>query len=241
MNTHSTPTSPISPVPSTSPVPAPASAWFITGTDTEVGKTFSTCTLLHVLKQRGIRAVGMKPVAAGIDADGKNDDVESLIAASGVEAPRPLVNPYLFAPPIAPHIAAQETGEHIDIERIATAFDALRTLADAVLVEGVGGFRVPLDAEHDAGDLAKRLGLPVILVVGMRLGCINHALLTAESVAATGLPLAGWIANRIDPAMSRWEGNLAALQARLPVPLLGIIPPHSTPEAAARLLHLPGE
>ena len=186
MNTHLTPTSPISPI---SSAPAPASAWFITGTDTEVGKTFSTCTLLHVLKQRGIRAVGMKPVAAGIDADGKNDDVESLIAASGVEAPRPLVNPYLFAPPIAPHIAAQETGEHIDIERIATAFDALRTLADAVLVEGVGGFRVPLDAEHDAGDLAKRLGLPVILVVGMRLGCINHALLTAESVAAAGLPL----------------------------------------------------
>lgn len=238
MNTHSTPTSPISPI---SSAPAPANAWFITGTDTEVGKTFSTCTLLHVLKQRGTRAVGMKPVAAGIDADGKNDDVESLIAASGVEAPRPLVNPYLFAPPIAPHIAAQETGEHIDIERIATAFDALRTLADVVLVEGVGGFRVPLDAEHDAGDLAKRLGLPVILVVGMRLGCINHALLTAESVAAAGLPLAGWIANRIDPAMSRWEGNLAALQARLPVPLLGIIPPHSTPEAAAHLLHLPGE
>ena len=238
MNTHSTPTSPISPI---SSAPAPANAWFITGTDTEVGKTFSTCTLLHVLKQRGTRAVGMKPVAAGIDADGKNDDVESLIAASGVEAPRPLVNHYLFAPPIAPHIAAQETGEHIDIERIATAFDALRTLADVVLVEGVGGFRVPLDAEHDAGDLAKRLGLPVILVVGMRLGCINHALLTAESVAAAGLPLAGWIANRIDPAMSRWEGNLAALQARLPVPLLGIIPPHSTPEAAAHLLHLPGE
>ena len=215
--------------------------WFIAGTDTEVGKTFSTCALLHALKRRDIRAIGMKPVAAGVDARGKNDDVESLFAASGVQAPRPLVNPYLFAPPIAPHIAAQEAGEHIDIERITAAFDALRGLADAVLVEGVGGFRVPLDAERDADHLAQRLGLPVILVVGMRLGCISHALLTAESVAAAGLPLAGWIANRIDPAMSRWEANLDTLQARLPAPLLGVIPPRSAPEAASRLLRLPGE
>lgn len=219
----------------------PPTAWFITGTDTEVGKTFTTCALLHALKNRGVRAIGMKPVAAGVDADGKNDDVESLRAASGVQAPRSFVNPYLFAPPIAPHIAAQEAGERIDIERIAAAFDALRGLADAVLVEGVGGFRVPLDADHDAGHLARRLGLPVILVVGMRLGCISHALLTAESVAAAGLPLAGWIANRIDPAMPRWEGNLSALQERLPAPLLGVIPPHSAPATAAHLLRLPGE
>ena len=219
--------------------PACPHAWFITGTDTEVGKTFATCALLHVLKRQGVRAIGMKPIAAGVDAAGKNDDVESLVAASGIDAPRPLVNPYLFAPPIAPHIAARETGEHIDIERIAAAFDALCEQADAVLVEGVGGFCVPLDAQRDTADLARRLGLPVILVVGMRLGCINHALRSAQAIAAAGLQLAGWIANRIDPAMSRWEDNLSALQARLPAPLLGVIPPCSTPEAAAHILRLP--
>ena len=215
-------------------------AWFIAGTDTEVGKTFATVTLLHVLKNRGIRAIGMKPIAAGVDASGKNEDVETLIAASGVEAPRPLINPYLFAPPIAPHIAAREIGEHIDIERIATALDTLRGLADAVLVEGVGGFCVPLGEDADSADLARRLGLPVILVVGMRLGCINHAVLTQEAIAARGLSFAGWIANRIDPAMARWEDNLSALQSRLSAPLLGIIPPHSTPAAAAEGLRLPG-
>ncbi len=215
------------------------SAWFIAGTDTEVGKTFSTCALLYHLKHRGIAAAGMKPVAAGTDAEGKNDDVEALLAASSVQAPRDLVNPYLFAPPIAPHIAAQEAGEDIDIERIADAFAQLRELADCVLVEGVGGFCVPLGAHHDAADLACRLGLPVILVVGLRLGCINHALLTQEAIAARGLPFAGWIANRIDPAMARYPENLATLHSRLKAPLLGVIPPLSTPAAAARELVLP--
>ena len=185
-----------------------SSAWFITGTDTEVGKTFSTCTLLHVLKNSGIAALGMKPIAAGTDAAGKNDDVEALIAASGIRAPRELVNPYLFAPPIAPHIAAQEAGRRIDIDHIVSAFQHLQQLADCVLVEGVGGFCVPLDDRTDTADLARHLALPVILVVGMRLGCINHALLTQQAIAASGLRLAGWIANRIDPAMSRFEENL---------------------------------
>ena len=214
-------------------------AWFVTGTDTEVGKTFATCALLLALKKQGHRAVGMKPVAAGTDAHGKNDDVEQLKAASDVSAPPELINPYLFQPAIAPHIAAAEAGVAIDIERIAAAFLRLRETADAVLVEGVGGFLVPLGGDCDSADLAARLGLPVILVVGLRLGCINHALLTCQAIAACGLPLAGWIANRIDPDMQRWEENLAALRERIDAPLLGVIPPASTPEEAANLLRLP--
>jgi dethiobiotin synthetase len=215
-------------------------AWFVTGTDTEVGKTFATCAMLLSWRQRGCRAIGMKPLAAGADADGKNGDVERLIAASGVQAPRELVNPYLFAPPIAPHIAAAEAGVDIDIERIVVACERLRGMADAVLVEGVGGFRVPLDRHSDVADLAVRLALPVILVVGMRLGCINHALLTVESIAARGLTLAGWIANRIDPAMLRYEENLATLSERIEAPLFGVIPPQSTPERAVECLQALG-
>lgn len=214
-------------------------AWFITGTDTEVGKTFATCALLLALRNRGISALGMKPVAAGTDADGTNDDVERLIAASGIDAPRELINPYLFEPAIAPHIAAAEAGLAIDIERIATALGRLRGLTDIVLVEGVGGFCVPLGRDCDTADLAERLALPVILVVGMRLGCINHALLTCQAIAARGLAIAGWIANRIDPAMARFDENLAALQERIAAPLLGVIPPACTPQQAAALLRLP--
>ncbi len=217
----------------------PDRAWFITGTDTEVGKTFATCALLLALRNRGLRAIGMKPIAAGTDENGSNDDVERLIAASGTDAPRELINPYLFQPAIAPHIAAAETGRTIDIGQIIAAFETLRGMADTVLVEGVGGFCVPLGRDTDTADLAERLGLPIILVVGMRLGCINHALLTCQAIAARGLKLDGWIANRIDPAMSRFEENLAALRERIAAPLLGIIPHASTPEAAAAGLHLP--
>ena len=214
-------------------------AWFIAGTDTEVGKTFVTCALLHVLRNQGVSALGMKPVAAGTDTDGKNDDVEALIAASGVQAARELINPYLFQPAIAPHIAAVEEGRTINIETIVTAFNTLRGMADAVLVEGVGGFCVPLGPDCDTADLAEKLELPVILIVGMRLGCINHALLTQQAIAARGLKLAGWIANRIDPKMSRFEENLATLKERISAPLLGIVPANSTPEKAAKLIRLP--
>ena len=215
-------------------------AWFVTGTDTEVGKTFVTCALLHVLRNQGVCAVGMKPIAAGTDARGKNDDVEALIAASSVQAPRELINPYLFQPAIAPHIAAEEESRAIGIGTIVTSFNTLRGMADAVLVEGVGGFCVPLGPDCDTADLAEKLQLPVILIVGMRLGCINHALLTQQAIAARGLKLAGWIANRIDPDMSRFEENLAALQQRINAPLLGIVPANSTPEKAAELIRLPG-
>ena len=214
-------------------------AWFVAGTDTEIGKTFVACALLHALRNQGLSAIGMKPVAAGTDEHGRNDDVEALIAASGVEAPRELVNPYLFAPAIAPHIAALEENRPIDIERIAQSFAALRPLADTIVVEGVGGFCVPLGPRSDAADLAQRLALPVILVVGMRLGCISHALLSAQAIAARGLQLAGWVANRIDPAMARFDENLASLEERLAAPLLGVIPANSTPEMAGSLLRLP--
>jgi dethiobiotin synthetase len=214
-------------------------AWFVTGTDTEVGKTFSCCTLLHALQNKGIKAIGMKPIAAGTDASGRNDDVEALIAASPLAAPRELINPYLFQPAIAPHIAAEEEGRAIELAPILDAFKRLSTMAEAVLVEGVGGFCVPLGPELDTADLAQALGLPVILIVGMRLGCINHALLTQQAIAARGLKLVGWIANHIDPAMSRFDENLQTLKARIEAPLLGVIPAHSTPETAARQISFP--
>jgi len=215
------------------------SAWFITGTDTEVGKTFVTSALLLALRGRGVKAIGMKPIAAGTDAAGKNDDVEALIAASGVSAPRELINPYLFQPAIAPHIAAAEEERIINIALIVDAFRKLLDMADTVLVEGVGGFCVPLGPHSDTADLAEALGLPVILVVGMRLGCINHALLSQQAIAARGLKLAGWIANGIDPGMSRFDENLAALEERMNAPLLAVVPAGSTPQKAAELIGLP--
>jgi len=214
-------------------------AWFIVGTDTEIGKTFVTCTLLYALRNKGFVAVGMKPVAAGFETNGKNEDVERLLAASSFQPPRELLNPYAFAAAVAPHIAAREEGRVIELPRIVAAFDQLRAMADAVVVEGVGGFCVPFGTDCDAADLAVALDLPVILVVGLRLGCINHALLTEQAIAARGLRLAGWVANRIDPAMARGEENLVALRERLAAPLLGHIPHGTTPQQAARLLELP--
>lgn len=214
-------------------------AWFITGTDTEVGKTFVACALLHTLRQHGQTALGMKPVAAGLDDQGKNDDVERLLGASSLAAPRQLINRYALRSAVAPHIAAAEEGRTIVLADIVADFTRLRELADTVIVEGVGGFCVPLGPQCDTADLAVVLNLPVILVVGMRLGCINHALLTEQAIAARGLKLAGWIANRIDPAMARADENLAALRERIRAPLLGVVAYGTTPEAAARELQLP--
>jgi dethiobiotin synthetase len=217
------------------------SAYFVTGTDTEVGKTFATCVLLEHARRQGIAATGLKPIAAGTDADGHNEDVEAIRAAAGVALPDKILNPFCFRAAIAPHLAAHEEGRAITFAPIEAALAAARRQAALVLVEGVGGFRVPLGPDGDSADLAARLALPVILVVGLRLGCINHALLTAEAVAARGLTLAGWIANRIDPAMARADENLATLTELLPAPRLGAIPhiATSTPAAAADLLRLP--
>lgn len=213
---------------------------FITGTDTEIGKTFSTATLLHAMRAIGLRVVAMKPIAAGAElVDGRwlNEDVAILTAATDIAAPAELVTPYLFREPMAPHIAAERKGVHIEIPRIVEAYGQLSGMAEWTLVEGVGGFRVPLDDRHDTADLAAALGLPIVLVVGMRLGCINHALLTAEAIDARGLKLAGWIANRIDPGMAAFEENLAALTQRLPAPCLAVLPHQSEPDPA-RAAHL---
>ena len=215
--------------------------FFITGTDTGVGKTLFSAALLHALGDLGLRAVGMKPVAAGAELkDGVwvNEDVAMLAAASGLAVPAELANPYLFREAIAPHLAADHKGVHIEIPRIAAAYDELVDLADFVVVEGVGGFRVPLGPDRDTADLAVRLGLPLTLVVGMRLGCINHALLSAEAIAARGLELVGWVANRIDPDMAVYDENLDALRARLPAPMLAELPFAANPDARrlARLI-----
>ena len=216
-------------------------AFFLTGTDTEIGKTFVTCALLERARRDGRKAAGLKPVAAGTDAQGRNDDVENILAASSLSLPREIVNPYCFAPPIAPHIAAREAGREIDFATIANCVQQARQQAEWLVVEGVGGFCVPLGVDRNSADLAVKLSLPVIMVVGMRLGCINHALLTVEAIATRGLHIAGWVANRIDPAMSRCEENLATLQDLLYAPLLGVIP-HAPPggvRGAADHLRLP--
>ncbi len=200
---------------------------FVTGTDTGVGKTLVACALLRRLAAEGVSAIGMKPVAAGCaeTAAGRvNEDVEALLAAAGVRAERALVNPYALREAIAPHIAAAHESVRIDLERILESFDRLRRIADAVVVEGVGGFRVPLNESQDTGDLARMLGLPVVLVVGMRLGCLNHAMLTQETVLSRGLRLAGWVANRIDPRMERCAENIAFLRRAIAAPLLGDVP-----------------
>ncbi len=198
--------------------------FFVTGTDTGVGKTLIACALLHALARAGRRVIGMKPVAAGAvrGAQGLiNDDVALLQAAGNVDAPLALVNPYCFEPAIAPHLAAEQAGTVIELEFILDAYRNLSSIADIVVVEGVGGFCVPLNRGEDSADLAQRLGLPVILVVGLRLGCLNHALLTVQAIRAKGLRLAGWIANRIDPAMAAADENVAALAQRVAAPLLG--------------------
>ncbi len=197
--------------------------YFVTGTDTGVGKTTVSCALLRAFAAQGKKAVGMKPVVAGSE-NGQWHDVEQLIAASNLSATRANVNPYAFHPPISPHIAAQQSGIEIDLAVIQRAYQTLSNQADIVIVEGAGGFLVPLSEHQTGADLAQALNLPVILVVGMRLGCLNHALLTAQAVRAAGLPLAGWVANGIDPRMLMLEENIATLEQRLDGPLLGKVP-----------------
>ena len=201
---------------------------FVTGTDTGVGKTLAACALIHALRGRGLRVAPMKPIAAGaMQHDGAwvNEDTLALARAAGPDAPAlEAITPELLREPMAPHIAAAREGRTIALAPLLEAHRHLASLADFTVVEGVGGFQVPLGPALDTVDLAKALGLPVVLVVGLRLGCLNHALLTAAAIESSGLPLAGWIANAIDPAMTAREENVAALVERLPAPLLGRIP-----------------
>lgn len=195
---------------------------FVTGTDTGVGKTRVAVVLIRALRAQGLRVAAMKPVSAGNEPGELNEDVVALLQAVNVDADVRDVNPYAFEPAIAPHIAAKQAGVRIDLDVIAAAYARLAAAADVVVVEGAGGWRVPLNEHEDMADLAQRLGLPVVLVVGLRLGCLNHALLTAESVARRRLPWAGWVGNHIDPAMASQAANIAVLRARLPGPCLGV-------------------
>ena len=215
--------------------------WFVTGTDTGVGKTLVSSAMLALLAGSGLRAVGMKPVAAGLDAiDGewRNEDVERLQAAGNGHAPLAGPCPYVLTAPMSPHLAAREEGVQVALPVLLDAFERLSAQADAVVVEGVGGFCVPLGDDLDTADLAVALGLPVILVVGLRLGCLNHALLTAEAIRARGLVLAGWVASVVEPQMLSPEGNLQTLRARLGAPLLGVVPHLAAPSAARAAEHL---
>lgn len=206
-----------------------SAGFFVTGTDTGIGKTVVSCALLHAFSARGRTVIGMKPVAAGCE-NGQWQDVESLKRASNVCMPQSLINPYAFVEPVAPHIAARQAGIVIDPEIIRQACEQLQAAAEVTIVEGVGGFRVPLSLSgasnhrYDTSDLAKVLGLPVILVAGMRLGCLNHTLLTVRAIESAGLKLAGWVANVIDPEMLQPVANLQTLTEWIDYPLLGVLP-----------------
>lgn len=228
-------------------------SYFVTGTDTGVGKTLATAALLRRLRDAGVSVAGMKPIAAGAIAglEGPaNEDALVLQSESSVRHPYAIVNPWLFEPAIAPHIAAAESDVAIDTARIVAAHERLSAGADVVLAEGAGGFLVPLDSTRSCAELPALLGMEVILVVGLRLGCLNHAFLTVEAIASRGLTLAGWIGNSIDRGFTRREANLATLESRVAAPCLGVIPWMAKPDVAtaaaslaevARLVRIPLE
>ncbi len=236
-------------------MPAPVRACFVTGTDTEVGKTLVSCALLHAWAQEGLVAAGLKPVAAGAqeppEAQGLysqwvNEDVEQLRQASSLTLSSQQVSPYVLRTPVAPHLATRREGVHLDMQVMVQAYQHLCGLAQAVVVEGVGGFCVPLNEHQDTSDLAAQLGLPVVLVVGLRLGCINHALLTAQAIAAKGLRLAAWVANTVDAHMPELQNNVQAIHERLQllapvgqqVVYAGCVPRLSEPVAEAAATYL---
>jgi len=199
---------------------------FVTGTDTGIGKTTVSCALLQALRTRGLRAVGMKPVASGCErtsAGWRNDDALRLLAASDPQPDYALVNRYALPDPTAPELAARDVGIAVELEPLRVAFDALAAASDAVVVEGVGGWAAPLSASLDQAELARVFGIPVILVVGLRLGCINHARLSASAIRADGLHLLGWIGNAIDAEFHRCEETIAILDRVIAPPRLGVL------------------
>lgn len=208
--------------------PNAPTSFFITGTDTEVGKTLASGAFILKLRETGIKAVGFKPVVAGtyIDASGKerNEDLETLRLASGLNSDEQSLCPFVLGQAAAPHLVAQKNGVHLDATIILDEFKALTAAFDAVVVEGAGGFLVPLTEQEDLGDVAQAMDLPVILVVGMRLGCINHALLTCEAIQSRQLTIAGWVANTLSNEMPLLEENIQTLKDRIFAPFLGSIP-----------------
>jgi len=216
-----------------------AAGFFVTGTDTGVGKTLVACALMEGLRSAGISVVGMKPVAAGREG-GRWLDVEALGDASSVRAPKGAINPYAFEAAIAPHIAAARAGVEMDLQKILAAYRELGRLAEVVIVEGAGGLLVPLNGRETTADLVRVLGVPVVLVVGMRLGCLNHALLKRDAMTSAGLRCAGWVANCLVAEMPELERNVEALAKRLDCAFLGKIPhrPGLPPRDAARSLNV---
>ena len=212
--------------------------YFVTGTDTGVGKTLIACALLHAFAAQGRHVIGMKPIAAGCDDNGVNEDVSQLLAASNVNIRPQDINPYCFPQFMAPHIAAKNADVRIEFAPILAAYQKLAAQSDVVIVEGVGGFRVPLNASQDSADLAIQMKLPVILVVGMRLGCLNHALLTLRAISECGLSCAGWVANVLDDEMPALPENIEALQQRITAPLLGVMPHQSQLDVPTAARHL---
>ena len=201
-------------------------AVFVTGIDTGIGKTFASCAVLFALRARGLHAVGMKPVASGCRATTlglRNEDAEALIAASDPAPAYADCNPFAFVDPIAPHLAAFDTQIEIRLDPIRDAYARLARGTDRIVVEGVGGWAAPLSDTLMQADLVRNLDLSVILVVGLRLGCLSHALLSARAIGDDGCRLAGWIANRIDPSMLRAQANIDTLRARIASPLLGVL------------------
>lgn len=216
--------------------------WFVTGTDTGVGKTSVCCALLELAASRGLSTAAVKPVAAGCDAQGRSEDALLLQASMTANLPYEQVNPVALRAPIAPHIAAGQEGRRLQVAQLAGRCRGVMLGGwDLVLVEGAGGWRVPLNARETLADLAVQLGAGVILVVGMRLGCINHAVLSAEAVRGDGLGLVGWVANQCGARMACHDENLAALDALLPAPRLGNIPhlPQFSPRLAAEYIEMP--
>lgn len=217
---------------------------FVTGTDTGVGKTLASCTLVHALRARGLRAVGMKPLASGCEATPgglRNEDALALQAASDPRPPYADINPFALPAPLAPEIAAREAGIAVSLPPILEAHARLKAQADAVVVEGVGGWMAPLAGDLMQADLVRALDLPVVLVVGLRLGCLNHAYLSARAIEADGCRLAGWIGTGVDPGMLRIDENRALLAGRLPAPCLGWLPWQASPdpELLSGRLHVP--
>ena len=219
-------------------------AVYVTGTDTGIGKTLASRALLHALRGRGLRAVGMKPVASGcewIDGQWRNEDALALQAAGEPGLAYADINPFALEHPLAPELAARDAGTEVRLPPIMGAYARLAAQADAVVVEGVGGWAAPLSPSLMQADLVRALSLPVVLVVGLRLGCLSHALLSARAIAADGCALAGWIGSHVDPDMARVEDNLAMLRQRLPAPCWGVLPhaPGVDPAALARHLRPP--
>lgn len=218
-----------------------ANGFFITGTDTEVGKTLVAGALIQKMRAQGIHALGFKPVVAGTyqDHDGKilNEDLETLRLASQLRPEELVLCPYVFEMPIAPHIASGKQGINLELKIMTDAYDQIRTQAEAVIVEGAGGFLVPINAAENLSGLAQKLDLPIIMVIGMRLGCINHALLTEEAISSRQLKIAGWVANTLSSEMPFLEENVKYLQSNLKSPLLGVIP--TLPEALQKQMNAP--